>query len=93
MYAIRSGEVVIEKAGHVVAIPGRGSLFGEMALIDGSPRNATARTKIDCEVTVIGQETFLFLISRDAVLRNGSNAQTRTRAAACERSVTRFALS
>ena len=62
MYVIRSGEVVIERAGHVVATLSRGSMFGEMALIDGSPRSATARAKTDCEVSVIGQETFLFLI-------------------------------
>jgi len=59
---LRSGEVVIEKAGRVVATLSRGSMFGEMALIDGSPRSATARAKTDCEVSVIGQETFLFLI-------------------------------
>jgi DnaJ like chaperone protein len=62
MYVIRSGEVVIERAGHVVATLSRGSMFGEMALIDGSPRSATARAKTDCEVSVIGQETLLFLI-------------------------------
>jgi DnaJ like chaperone protein len=62
MYVIRSGEVVIERAGKVVATLPKGSMFGEMALIDGSPRSATARAKTDCEVTVIGQETFLYMI-------------------------------
>ena len=62
MYVIRSGEVVIERATKIVATLVQGAMFGEMALIDGSPRSATARAKTDCEVTVIGQETFLFLI-------------------------------
>ena len=62
MYVIRSGEVVIERAGKVVATLPKGSMFGEMALIDGSPRSATARAKTDCEVAVIGQETFLYMI-------------------------------
>jgi DnaJ like chaperone protein len=62
MYVIRSGEVVIERAGHVIATLPPGDMFGEMALIDGSPRSGTARAKTDCEVAVIGQETFLFLI-------------------------------
>jgi CRP/FNR family transcriptional regulator, cyclic AMP receptor protein len=47
---------------HVVATLKQGSIFGEMALIDGSPRSATARAKTDCELAVIGQETFLYLI-------------------------------
>jgi hypothetical protein len=62
MYVIRSGEVVIERAGHVVATLPPGAMFGEMALIDGSPRSGTARAKTDCEVAVISEETFLFLI-------------------------------
>ncbi|HEX2448498.1 MAG TPA: cyclic nucleotide-binding domain-containing protein [Methyloceanibacter sp.] len=62
MYVIRSGEVVIERAGQVFASLTSGAIFGEMALIDNSPRSATARAKTNCELTVIGQETFLFLI-------------------------------
>jgi CRP-like cAMP-binding protein len=33
-----------------------------MALIDGSPRNATARAKSDCEVAPINEKSFLFLV-------------------------------
>jgi len=62
MYVIRSGATKIERAGHVVATLSQGSMFGEMALIDGSPRSATARAKTDCELAVIGQETFLYLV-------------------------------
>jgi DnaJ like chaperone protein len=62
MYVIRSGEVVIERAGHVVATLPSGAMFGEMALIDGSPRSATARAKTNCELAVIGHEAFLYLV-------------------------------
>ena len=37
MYVVRSGEVAIEHQGHVMETLGGGGIFGEMALIDGSP--------------------------------------------------------
>ncbi len=61
MYVIRSGEVEIERDGHVVETLAPGGIFGEMALIDGSPRAATARAKTACEVAPINEKTFLFL--------------------------------
>jgi CRP/FNR family cyclic AMP-dependent transcriptional regulator len=62
MYVIRSGEVVIEKAGKAIETLPPGGIFGEMALIDGSPRSATARAKSDCEVAPITEKSFLFLV-------------------------------
>ena len=82
MYVIRSGEVVIERAGHVAATLPPGAMFGEMALIDGSPRSGTARAKTDCEVAVISEETFLIPHTRDAILRDGRDAHACGPAAA-----------
>jgi CRP/FNR family cyclic AMP-dependent transcriptional regulator len=62
MFVIRSGEVVIEKGGKVIETLSPGSIFGEMALIDGSPRSATARAKTACEVAPITEKSFLFLV-------------------------------
>src|SRR5919108_1008022 len=62
MYVIRSGEVEIERDGKVVETLTSGGIFGEMALIDGSPRAATARAKTACEVAPITEKTFLFLV-------------------------------
>ena len=62
MYVVRSGEVSIEHKGHVMEIIGGGGIFGEMALIDGSPRSATVRAKTDCKVVPISEKTFLFLV-------------------------------
>ncbi len=62
MYVIRSGEVDIEVNGKVVETLTPGTLFGEMALIDGGPRSATARAKTDCEVAAITEKSFLFLV-------------------------------
>ena len=62
MYVVRSGEVAIEHHGHTMETLGGGDIFGEMALIDGSPRSATVRAKTDCEVVPIREKTFLFLV-------------------------------
>jgi CRP/FNR family cyclic AMP-dependent transcriptional regulator len=62
MFLIRSGEVEIERNGKVIETLGTGGIFGEMALIDGSPRSATARAKTDCVVAPLNEKTFLFLV-------------------------------
>jgi CRP/FNR family cyclic AMP-dependent transcriptional regulator len=60
MFLIRSVE--IERHGKVIETLGPGGIFGEMALIDGSPRSATARAKTDCVVAPINEKVFLFLV-------------------------------
>jgi CRP/FNR family cyclic AMP-dependent transcriptional regulator len=62
MFVIRTGEVTIERGGRVMETLSGGGVFGEMALIDGSPRSATVRAKTDCEVAPINEKTFLFLV-------------------------------
>jgi len=62
MYVVRSGEVEILRDGHVVETLAPGGIFGEMALIDGSPRAATARAKTACELAPITEKSFLFLV-------------------------------
>jgi len=62
MYVVRSGEIDIERDGVVAETLSKGGIFGEMALIDGSPRSATARAKTACEVAPINEKSFLFLV-------------------------------
>ncbi len=62
MYVIRTGEVEVERDGKIVENLFAGGIFGEMALIDGSPRAATARAKTACEVAPITEKSFLFLV-------------------------------
>ncbi|HKA46706.1 MAG TPA: cyclic nucleotide-binding domain-containing protein [Methyloceanibacter sp.] len=62
MYVVRNGEVTIERHGTVMETVGGGGVFGEMALIDGSPRSATVRAKTACEVVPINEKSFLFLV-------------------------------
>jgi CRP/FNR family transcriptional regulator, cyclic AMP receptor protein len=62
MYAIRSGEVEIFQDGKRIATLTSGDIFGEMALIDRSPRGSTARATGTCEVAPINKKAFLFRI-------------------------------
>jgi CRP-like cAMP-binding protein len=45
MFLVRSGSVEIIRNRAVVKTVGPGGIFGEMALIDGSPRSAGGRSK------------------------------------------------
>ncbi len=62
MYYIESGEIRIQqhKSGENLdlATLSKGSLFGEMALIDGKPRSASAIALSDSELVVVTEEDF-----------------------------------
>lgn len=45
------------KSDQVLCVLGEGEIFGEMALLDSSPRSATAITKDECRIFVIPRET------------------------------------
>jgi CRP/FNR family cyclic AMP-dependent transcriptional regulator len=85
MYVVRSGNVEIERNGEVIETLSGGSIFGEMALIDGSPRSATARAKTACELAPISEKSFLFLVHETpffaiAVMRTLAERLRRSRA-------------
>ena len=65
MYVIRSGKVAITAGGAVLENMGPDGIFGEMALIDGSPRSATAIAREPTEVAVIDERAFLYLVERN----------------------------
>jgi CRP/FNR family cyclic AMP-dependent transcriptional regulator len=78
MYVIRSGEVEVERDGKIVETLSAGGIFGEMALIDGSPRAATARAKTACEVAPISERSFLFLVHETPFFAIGDARAGRT---------------
>ena len=61
-YIVKSGRIVIVKSGldgeKVLGELGPGSLLGEMALIDGNPRSASARAEEQSVVTEISSKVF-----------------------------------
>jgi len=62
MYVVVSGEVEIHLRDSVIETVPQGGTFGEMALIDGSPRSATVIAKTDSEVAAIDKRTFMLLV-------------------------------
>lgn len=73
-YIIESGRIKIflerpEETGLLVEL-GPGEIFGEMSVIDGSPRSASAAAISDCELTVVSSEQLSERIeSADAIVR------------------------
>ncbi|MBL8156085.1 MAG: cyclic nucleotide-binding domain-containing protein, partial [Anaerolineae bacterium] len=58
MYVIRDGSVVISRGDVVLNTLTAGDVFGEMALIDGSPRSADATAGTDCLIVPVNAERF-----------------------------------
>jgi len=59
---IVSGTAAVERDGSVVASLGPGDFFGELALLDDQPRNATVRAKSDLTAQVIDRRAFQALL-------------------------------
>jgi CRP/FNR family transcriptional regulator, cyclic AMP receptor protein len=64
MYVVKEGEVGIYLDGQVVQVHGPGGIFGEMALIDQKPRSASAIARTSCQVVLIDERRFMFLIQQ-----------------------------
>jgi len=62
LFAVVDGEVEIRKQGRLLETVLEGAVFGEMALIDRSPRSADAVAKTDCTLAVVTQRRFTFLV-------------------------------
>jgi CRP-like cAMP-binding protein len=64
MYVILEGEVDLLINGRKVETLGPGEVFGEMALIDKSPRVATAVASTACRLVPIAEKRFLFMVQQ-----------------------------
>jgi len=62
MYAVIEGEVEVVVNDKVVDTSGPGSIVGEMALLDASPRMATVRAKTECKLVPVNQKRFLYMV-------------------------------
>lgn len=69
-YLISLGSVAVYKKSELVAELNMGACFGEIALIESSPRNATVIAKIDCEFYTLSKSSFDFVINRHLELKS-----------------------
>jgi len=65
MYVIRSGRVNIVASGTILENIGPNGIFGELALLDGSPRSATAVALEPTEVAIIDESAFLYMVEQN----------------------------
>lgn len=72
LYLVMAGRVEIsrvhEGSRQLVSELGAGSFFGDLALLDNSPRSARARAVDHCELAVFFRDDFLALMDTDAVI-------------------------
>lgn len=64
LYAVLEGRVAIRIGDSVVEKAGPGGVFGEMSLVDRTPRLATAVAETDCALLAISRHMFLHLVKR-----------------------------
>jgi CRP-like cAMP-binding protein len=62
MYGVVEGQVEVRLPGGGVRQIGPDETFGEMAIIDSSPRSGTAVALTDVKLVAINRKTFLFLV-------------------------------
>jgi CRP/FNR family transcriptional regulator, cyclic AMP receptor protein len=62
MFGIVEGEIELRTSNKVIATMGPDDVFGEMAVVDSSPRMATATAITDSVLAVIDRHRFLFLV-------------------------------
>jgi CRP-like cAMP-binding protein len=62
MFGVVEGEVELRMPRGAVYKLGPDETFGEMAIVDSSPRSATAVALSDTKLAIIGRRSFLFLV-------------------------------
>ena len=83
MFGILEGEVELRLPNGMVRRLGPDDSFGEMAIVDGSPRSATAVAVTDTKLAVLDRHRFLFLVQETPMfaLQVMSSIAERLRAA------------
>jgi CRP-like cAMP-binding protein len=64
MFIVRTGTVELRIGDTVVETVAQGGIFGELALVDSSPRSATAIAGADCTLVMVEQRSFNDLLRR-----------------------------
>jgi CRP-like cAMP-binding protein len=64
-YVIVAGEVEIVRGTRLIAVRGRGEYFGEVALLRGSPRTASAFARTALSIYALDGPTFVVAVNAD----------------------------
>jgi CRP/FNR family cyclic AMP-dependent transcriptional regulator len=62
MYIVQSGVIEMTIGEKVIEVCGPNEAIGFMSMIDGAPRSSTARAKEACELSLIDQHKFRFMV-------------------------------
>lgn len=62
-FIIAAGKATVSRDGNDVAVLGPGDYFGELALLDRAPRNATVTADTELEVFLLGRREFNGLLA------------------------------
>src|SRR2546430_1259255 len=62
MYIVQSGTLEMVIGDKIIETVGPNEAIGFMSMIDGAPRSSTARVKETCELSVIDQRKFRFMV-------------------------------
>ena len=68
-YVIGSGTVRIDRGGQTISTLRDGDFLGEIALLDGGPRTATATTEAPCQLLVLNHRHFWQLLEEQPSVR------------------------
>jgi CRP-like cAMP-binding protein len=68
MYVVRSGRVWITIQGTPVEVVIAGGTFGEMALVDQSPRTAAATAETECELLQLDRPSLMAAVQRQPAI-------------------------
>jgi CRP-like cAMP-binding protein len=69
-FIILSGTVRIDRGGRTINTMGPGEFLGEIALLDGGPRTATATTESACRLLSVTNDRFDQLIAASPTVRS-----------------------
>lgn len=64
MYVVQAGEVDVMVGDMLIETIGPGGIFGEMALIDKSPRSASVVARADCRLVALDEAKFMQHVHR-----------------------------
>jgi CRP-like cAMP-binding protein len=62
MYVVQSGVIEMVIGDKVIEVCGENEAIGFMSMIDEAPRSSTARVKEACELSLIDQRKFRFMV-------------------------------